>query len=133
MKNFKISALLISMMLSLSAWADGYRWLTFRMTDGTDVSVAAEDISIDYASGSLKLSSATVNQEIPVDKIYSMRFASELSGMDDVMSATDMSIDCFTLSGIWIGRYSSLVEARKALRSGVYIAKSDKKVIKLIF
>ena len=113
----------------LAAGAD-YPWLTFRMADDTEISVAAENLNMKYLDGYLHLSSSNENRTIPVEQIKSMKFTSHSSGIKEIEDM-ESDADYYNLSGICVGRFSSVKEARKALTSGIYIVKSERKTFKV--
>lgn len=128
-KAFLAAILVLPLMTS----AAEFPWLTFLLADDTEVSVAAENLDINYSDGNLLLASGTVNQAIPVDQIKSMKFTSYSAGIRDVIENKSGEAEYFDLSGIKVGTFPSLEVARKSLPSGTYIGKSDIKTFKVIF
>ena len=121
-------------MLPLTSFAVEYPWLSFVMTDNTEISVAADNLSINYSDNTLTLKSATVDQAIAVDKIKSMQFKSDLSGISELTTdSADGSATYYTTSGISVGSFASVEEARKSLPAGIYIVKNSVKSFKIIF
>lgn len=119
---------------SMTSQAANYHWLTFRMTDGTEMSVAADNLEATYTDGYLQLSSSTVNQTIKTSDIKSMRFTEEdAAGIDTIDTDGDTSADYYTVAGVNVGRFQSPDAARETLGSGTYIAKSKTKTFKVIF
>lgn len=129
-KSFVVAAALTLPSMSFSA---DFPWLTFLMSDNTELSVASDNLEISYSENSLQLKSSSVNQSIPVSQIKSMRFTAVTSGIDDLFSDRTAPADYYTVSGICVGRFESPEEARKALPSGIYIGKSELKTYKVIF
>lgn len=121
------------MMLPLSAMAAEYQWLTFRMTDDTEVSVAADKLSINYSDAMLRLKSATVDETLAVAQIKSMRFTSSSAGINEVKNNHIENAYYYTVGGIKVGHFTSIEEARENLPSGVYIGKTEAKTFKVIF
>ena len=133
MKGFKSLILAAGMVLPMTSFAAEYQWLTFRMSDNTEMSVAADNLSIDYCDANLHLKSATVDQTIPVAQIKTMRFTSSAAGINDVNIDRPEVADYFTAGGVKVGRFASVEEARNNLPSGVYVGKSEVKTFKVIF
>lgn len=117
---------------AMAAPAD-YPWLTFRMADGTELSVAAEGLAINYADGNLLLKSATVDQTLASEQVASMRFTTSSAAVDGITDIISAEAEYFDLSGKKAGHFASSDEARKALPSGTYIVRGKEKTIKLIF
>lgn len=133
MKKLKTAFILTALVSPMLAAAADYPWLTFRMTDGSELSVAAEGLAINYADGNLLLKSTTVDQTIPSDQVKAMRFTTSTDAVDEMTDILSSEADYFDLSGIKVGRFSSSDEARNVLPSGTYIVRSNKKTIKVIF
>ncbi|MDE7345569.1 MAG: hypothetical protein K2N48_02375 [Muribaculaceae bacterium] len=103
------------------------------MTDGTEISVAAEGLAIDYIDGILLLKSPTVDQSLPIDRLATMRFTAFAAGVEGTSEILLSEADYYDLSGKKAGRFISSDEARKSLPSGAYIVKSENRTIKVIF
>ncbi len=115
------------------AYAVDYPWLTFSMTDGSEISVAAEGLTINYSEGNLLLKSATVDQSLATNQVASMRFTTFEAGVEGINDILSSEADYFDLSGKKAGRFSSSEQARKILPSGIYIVRTKDKTIKVIF
>lgn len=131
MNNLRRIFLTAAIFLPVLVSAESLPWLTFSMSDATEQSVAAENLSIIYKDGNLLLSSASVDQIIPVSQIKSMKFTSSASGVDTLKEIQSSESDYYNFSGIKVGRYKSIQEAGKALPSGVYIVKNGNQTFKV--
>ncbi|MDE7096538.1 MAG: hypothetical protein K2O47_03500, partial [Muribaculaceae bacterium] len=105
-------------------------WLTFKMTDDTELSVASDNLTINYEDGYLHLLSTSAEQSIPVDQIKSMKFTQSPAAVINVTDSISGNAYYYNLSGIMVGHFSSVEDARKALPSGMYIVKTDSKTFK---
>lgn len=125
-----------SLMLPVISHAEDYQWLTFTMTDNTEMSVAAENLTITYneTDRSLQLKSATVNNRLAVDNIKSMRFT-ETMGVNapEVDGISTGNVEFYNIDGVKSGVFSSIEEARTSLPSGIYVVKNNGKSFKVIF
>lgn len=133
MNRVKKTLILAALASPMMAAAADYPWLTFRMTDGTEMSVAADGLTINYSDGNLLLKSATVDHILATDQVQSMMFttiAAKVDGIADILSA---EAEYFDLSGKNVGRFNTSDEARKVLPSGTYIVRSKENTIKVIF
>lgn len=131
-----LSTLLTFLALSFGIFrmnAADYPWLTFTLADNTEVSVASDNLQMDYADGILHLSSPAVNETFDVSSLESMRFSSVATGIDDVKVSEDGLLDMFSMSGVRVGQFASLNEAKVSLPSGIYTVKGKNKTIKVIF
>lgn len=136
MNKVKKTLILAAIACPLLGAAADFPWLTFSMTDGTEISVASEGLAINYNEGNIFLKSTTVDLSLATDLVNSMRFtntssAAALKGVtDDLMNN---EADYFDLFGKKIGRFASFETARKELPSGTYIVRNKEKSIKVIF
>lgn len=127
-------AIAAAMSTSLLAGAVDNSWLNFRMIDNTVLSVASDNLLINYIDGTLHLTSPTVDQTIPVTEIRSMQLSSETSGIGIPEQGNESSVlEYFNAAGLKAGAFSSQEEAKEALPSGIYIVKSGEKSRKVIF
>ena len=132
----KIKNLLITsfMMLPATLFADGYSCIIFGLTDNTEISVVSDDLIIDYDNHALHLTSPTVDQVIPVEKVKFMKFKSDPSGIERIFGIDSAeSKDYYDLSGCKVGSFTSIEEARKSLPSAIYVIKNGDKSLKVIF
>lgn len=114
-----------------TAWGAELPWLTFTLTDSSTFSVAAEDLTLDYADGSLRLSSPTVDRTVPVAQLAAMEFTAESGGSFVAELPAEGAVAFFELNGTSAGTFRTLDEARKALAPGVYVVVSDGQTFKV--
>ncbi|MBD5253042.1 MAG: hypothetical protein HDR83_05340 [Bacteroides sp.] len=131
----KSLCLLIASAMSAVSFAQGdaFEWLTFSLTDGSEVAVAAENLSLNFSDGVLRLSSASVDTSFDVANLRSMRFTSDASGIADVEALPAARAEYFTVAGVSAGVFDSVDDARAALTSGMYIARSESRSWKVMF
>lgn len=126
-------AFLTSTAISMSA-ASGYRWMTFTLADNSQLTVAADNLHIDYSGSHLKLTSPTVNETLPASSIKSMRFTDTSSNAVEIPSVKAAeSVTLYSPNGVKAGEFKNCDAARAALPSGVYIIRQESKTIKIIF
>lgn len=113
--------------------ATNYPWLTFTLTDNTELSVPSENLQLTYAGGELKLTSASVDQTLPLQLLKSMRFESEQSGLEDRKAEANTPVTVFNSLGGNIGVFASIDEAVNSLPHGVYIISSGRSTKKVMF
>lgn len=133
MTKLKKTLLAAALAIPLMAAATDYPWLTFRMTDDTEISVPSENLDMNYKEGILYLTSATVNQSFPVDRIKSMKFTSQTTGIKDITANISDAAEYYNLSGLMIGKFRTAEEAKKVLPSGIYIVRNSAKTYKVTF
>ncbi len=130
----KIKALILAACsIPTLSYATDYQWLTFQLTDDTEMSVASEGLAMSYNAGMLHLKSATVDQSLETQLIKSMKFTTIPAGVEGVKDVVASEAEYFDASGKKMGIFQSLEEARKSLPSGTYIIRGKDKTIKVIF
>lgn len=133
MTIFKRLILAACMTASGVSFAADYGWLTFRLADDTELSVASENLSIDYIDDALHLKSATVDETLPVAQIKTMRFTEAPAGITDTAADVSEKAVFYNVSGANAGIFPSVEAGRLNLPSGIYIVKSGDKTFKIIF
>lgn len=133
------------------AMADGeYPYLTFVTSNGSVTSVALNSYSMDVENESdtkaaLKLEVSEEGKLVAVSPDGDISFTlTDLSKMyfsdSDETSLTDgiieskaesTSTEVFTVSGISLGKFSNMNEAKSALNTGIYIFKTNNKQLKI--
>lgn len=134
MNRIKQLLFVVTLLFPTMAFASGETWLTFSMKDNTELSVASENLNIDYSNRMLVLTSASVNQTISIDQVKSMRFTATPSGINEVIgNSASGEFDFYNISGTKAGKFTSIDEARKNLPSGIYIITNGEKSLKIVF
>ncbi|MDE7160798.1 MAG: hypothetical protein K2O24_08170 [Muribaculaceae bacterium] len=133
MKKF-LTVLAVTLLLPSGMAAAAYQWLIFSFSDGSQLSVAAENLEIHYNQENLILTSNQVNETVPTATLASMRFSDTCSGIDG-LPAESLSgpVTLYTLGGVEAGKFRNLDEARTSLPAGTYVIKSGAKSVKVIF
>lgn len=133
MNKIKKTLLTASFAIPMMGMSADYPWLTFKMADGSELSVASEGLAINYLDGYLQLKSATEDQSLSCEEINSMKFTTVPASVEGISNILSYEAEYFDLSGKKVGKFATVDEARNALPSGIYIAKSKDNSIKLIF
>ncbi len=130
--NTLIAASLLAMPAVMSA--EPASWLTFRMTDQSEISVPSENLTMNYSDRVLHVVTPTVNTDLALENILSMQFTSTPTAVENISDGNLSGVKEFvTLSGMKVGEFATYDEARKTLPSGVYIVKNGDKTLKVIF
>ena len=133
MKSFKYLALATALCASAQMWALDFPWLSFKMKDASEITVAADNLVMNYSDGNLVLTSGNVNETLPVADIASLSFTNQPAGVEEIVATLSESATYYTLGGVNVGEFASADDARRELPSGTYIAKSASKSFKVIF
>lgn len=133
MKPMKILAIAACLCASSQMWALDFPWLSFKMKDASVVTVAADKLVMNYSDGKLSLTSGNVNETLSVSDISSMNFSDQPAGIEDVNMVLSEQATYYNLGGIEVGKCSTVDDARRALPSGIYVARTATKTFKVIF
>ena len=122
--------LLVLMMMTgvLTAHADSYTYLTFEKSDGTLTSVSLSSLSITISGTTLTAG----DQSFALADLTKMYFTTaDVTAIDEVKAAVNGEVEVFSMSGIAMGKYTTVQEAMSSLKTGVYIVKSNGKTVKV--
>lgn len=127
----KLLTLLFLAAVSSQAFADGYAYLTFTKSDGTETSVTASGLKITYSGGTLYAVNSATSETFTLTDLTKMYF-SNTTGINDLPVTDGASqVTVYTTSGVRIGTFASADEAKKTLKQGVYVLKTDGKTYKM--
>lgn len=115
------------------ASAQGYQWLTFSLSNGSKLSVPADNVSMTYEEGRLKVKTTAGSQTLNVSDLLEMSFTTVSAGVNEVTENSPEELTVFTLEGKECGKFKSLDAVRDALSSGVYVVKSKSGNFKISF
>lgn len=116
-----------------SIYALDFPWLSFKMKDASEITVAADNLTMNYSDGNLLLTSPTVSETLPVADITSMVFTNREAGIDEINVALSENGYYYTLDGVKVGEFTSVDDGRRSLPSGMYIVRTESKSFKIIF
>lgn len=122
--------LLVLMMMTgvLTAHADSYTYLTFEKSDGTLTSVPLSSLSITISGTTLTAG----DQSFALADLTKMYFTTaDVTAIDEVKAAVNGEVEVFSMSGIAMGKYTTVQEAMSSLKTGVYIVKNNGKTVKV--
>lgn len=131
-------AMIMLMAASLQAHASGdesYEYLVLTTSDGQTTALSVSSLRLTFAGGQLVATNADGSHAISLAQMASMYFSNDgtSSGISQATTAIDAlgEVDAYTLSGIHMGRYATLQQARTSLKKGVYVIKQQDKNIKI--
>lgn len=127
MRNSKIwlawSIMTFSSVVSAQA-ALPYDVMVFELNDGTMEVIDVNNLVMTFNSDNMKVQSDEKSILLPVGELKSLYFTNS-SGIDDLNVALDGVVEVFALSGVKVGDFDSISEARTSLHRGVYIFKDN--------
>ena len=112
-----------------------YRYLVVKTSDGTQVSLASEDLKLTFANGQLVATNNSGSQAFVLTSLVSMQFSEteSVTGIDaSLMNSEEVKCEVYTLSGMYVGTFETASSLNTQLRSGVYVVKQNNKSTKII-
>lgn len=117
-----------------TAQAYDYPYLTLQKSDGTEQSVAVEQLKLTFSDGQMVLSNSDGTTTISLSDLSKMYFStSATAGISTQISevSDDSPVEVYTLSGMGLGSFESVAEAKKQLKAGIYVMKSKTRTLKI--
>lgn len=130
----KILILVSALMTSVMTYADdfSYNYLVFTTQEGTEKSVAVENLKLTFANGQMVVDNGVETQTYDLSSLSKMFFAeNSVDGIVETTIDANEEVDVFTVSGIGMGKFNNVNEAKKSLGRGVYIFKQGSKTNKI--
>jgi len=126
--------LLWMLLTGLSASAYDYPYLAFKTTDGTVQTVSVESLKLTIADGVLTATNGDGSKTFTISDLSKMYFSADESGVTGIKQVTTSAteVKVYSLSGMQMGSYRSVAEARTALKSGLYVIVEEGKSYKMI-
>ena len=132
------------LLAAITAWgfsptrAEDYPYLMFQTTDGSTTAMAASELTITFSDGKLTVTNAESTQTLTLTDLSKMYFSTtdNANGIEDVNAdgLTNLNqgpVEVFTLTGISIGKYDTLQQAKSSLSQGIYVVKSASRTLKI--
>lgn len=112
---------------------DTYGYLTFQKSDGGEQSVSVDNLKITFSDGQLIATNTSTSATFTLSDLSKMYFSSTATAIEtvDANASDDSTVEIWSLSGISLGSFSSLAEARQKLSRGVYVVKQGTKTFKI--
>lgn len=122
---------LTAITLTMAAQADDYTLLTMEKTDGTRQSVSVENLVITFADGQMKVENTDTSLTFQLADLSTMHFSNDTETSSLAMTIADEGADIYTLEGVAMGHFDSVAAARRTLKPGIYIVKTNGKTTKI--
>jgi len=132
MKNTLI--LILTFTTSLMTYANDYtyNYLVFTTQDGTEKAIAVENLKLSFVDGQLVVDNGVESQTYSLTSLSKMFFSeSTVDGIVETVINGNEDVDVFTVSGIWMGKFGNVDDAKKSLQRGVYVLKQGKTTSKI--
>lgn len=132
MKNILI--LILTFTTSLMTYANDYtyNYLVFTTQDGTEKAIAVENLKLSFVNGQLVVDNGVESQTYSLTSLSKMFFSENtVDGIVETVINGNEDVDVFTVSGIWMGKFENVDDAKKSLQRGVYVLKQGKTTSKI--
>lgn len=132
MKNILI--LILAFTTSLITYANDYtyNYLVFTTQDGTEKAIAVESLKLSFVNGHLVVDNGVESQTYSLTSLSKMFFSENtVDGIVETVINGNEDVDVFTVSGIWMGKFGNVDDAKKSLQRGVYVLKQGKTTSKI--
>lgn len=132
MKNILI--LILTFTTSLMTYANDYtyNYLVFTTQDGTEKAIAVESLKLSFVNVQLVVDNGVESQTYSLTSLSKMFFSeSTVDGIVEAVINGNEDVDVFTVSGIWMGKFGNVDDAKKSLQRGVYVLKQGKTTSKI--
>ena len=120
----KIGMVLAMLVCAVMAQAGEYAYLVFVNQNNDTTALSVTDMTISVHENSLKVTNADSTVNFTLTDLQFMQFMTEEGQMamklDHVLDA-NAPIDVYTILGVKVGRYNSLLEAAGVLGKGSYV------------
>ena len=110
---------------SIVAQAADYPYLVFTNTSGTTTMLSVSDMTLAVSGSSLQVTNADGTSSFTLTGLASMQFSkdgSTVSAIENVIDA-GAAVELFSMTGISLGHFNTLLEAVSATGTGAYVIK----------
>lgn len=114
-----------------AANAASYDYLTFQNLDGSQTSMAVDNLKMTVNDGKLVVTNAAGSATLPLSSLSKMFFA-ETSGISDNLASDNQSAKAYTLAGVCVGTFRNVETAKLSLTKGIYVIKTENKTQKVM-
>ena len=125
----KIGMVLALLVCAVIAQAGEYAYLVFVNQNNDTTALSVTDMTLSVNENSLSVTNAEGTVNFTLTDLQFMQFMTEDGQMamsiDNILDA-NAPIDVYTISGVKVGRYNSLLEAAGVLGKGSYVITNGK-------
>lgn len=118
--------LLLAVCGSLLSYAGSYNYLVFVSTAGTTTTFSVEGLTMHVEGSHLHVSNTSGTVDLVLTDLASMQFSSDGTTMLEYVLNADATVLVYSVSGVQLASYGSLIEAAQELHAGVYVISNGK-------
>jgi len=125
--------LVLAVCCAMMAQAADYPYLVFTSTAGTTTSLSVSNMTLKVNGAQLDVTNAEGTVNFTLTELASMEFSATdpTTALENVLDG-DKPVQVYSINGMSLGSFSSLVQAVQQLDKGVYIMVQNGKSQKLI-
>ena len=128
----KIGMVLAMLVCAVMAQAGEYAYLVFTNAAGTKTALSVNDMTLKVNGTQLDVTNAEGTVNFTLTDLVRMEFSADgLTAIEKVLDG-DAPVQVYSVNGMTLGNFSSLVQAVQQLDKGVYIMVQSGKSQKLI-
>lgn len=105
--------------------ADNYAYLVFTNTAGNATVMQVDNLTMTVDGNALQVTNSTDNVRFVLTDLSSMQFSNDPTAIENVLDG-DQPVQVFSMSGVSLGTFGSLVEAAQHLHAGAYVISNGK-------
>lgn len=102
--------------------ASTYQNLVFTNQEGTTTAFAVSNLTLKVNNTDLQVTNNVGTVNFVLKELASMEFSGDktITSIENVLNADDV-VQVYSISGVSLGTYSSMLEAAKSLQTGTYV------------
>lgn len=134
MKKGIVALLCVLGVMTASSAEYEYPYMVMQATDGTAESIAAESLVITVSGGQLVAVNNSGTQRFTLSELEKMYFSTSETSIVMLCSSEEdagSEVEVVSVTGVVLGRFTSVSEARAAMKRGIYVLKSAGETIKI--
>lgn len=129
MRNLILTGLFMTF-VSL-AFADNYTTMIFELNDGSQVAFASDNLQMTVSAEALIVTDNSTTSNIPLSQLKDFYFNDDNTSVNVHVVSPDSLAKVYSLSGEYIGEFTTLQHLRENCKEGIYIVKNEDSTIKV--
>lgn len=121
--------LVLAVCCAMMAQAATYSYLVFTNTSGTTTAFEVSNLTMTVSGSNLQVTNDEGTVNLVLTELAAMQFstsADSITAIENVLDG-DQPVQVFSVSGVSLGTFGSLVEAAQQLSAGAYVISNGKK------
>ena len=126
--------LVLAVCCAMMAQAATYNYLVFTNTSGTTTAFEVSNLTLTVSGSNLQVTNDEGTVNLVLTELAAMQFstsADSITAIENVLDG-DQPVQVFSVSGVSLGTFGSLVEAAKQLNAGAYVISNGSVTQKIV-